>query len=578
MKKLIGLLNVVLILGLLWGMSGCTPATTPTPTPETVEKTRIVKVAPSATVPPTSTPTPTPTVWIVGPPPGPPRSGEAPYTPEDPIIDGMATSFEEWAQAHHYPDEFSDGAYSNAGYFYTQNKNDWNATSSRGNSAILPGVTFFLAHDIWGQPDGLLHMFRTPSDNHWNVAEITLPGGNIVECWILAFGDAPDDSNWLSAAGLENSSLIPEGPGKNTIKDVGFIARLNHDPTTDRHWFPGDPEPGDPDWDDEQFYGCFGMWGFNDSFYTTGVDPDPAHSDENVVYEWKFGGLVGEDWVDLLIQCQLIKLIIKDPDKSWIVFIAPTMWIHILPPTPTPTPTVTATPEPEKVTTSTPTMTPTSRPTAIKPEKVSFQAEDGQNLVGKYYPPPACPVPVTVIYFPWVRGDKDDFDKIAALLPPDLSYGALAITPRGCEGGCEQWHPSDWMLDYLAAVEAAKGLPCVAPSPIVIIGSSVGGDGAVYACGREENCVGALSFSAGSYLDWAWADLVAIMVEQGKHVWAVYAQDDLESARLDRPEWNEYYREFVIPGAKHGDQLYDSNTAEIIRAFIESAWSGSWVP
>jgi hypothetical protein len=176
-----------------------------------------------------------------------------------------------------------------------------------------------------------------------------------------------------------------------------------------------------------------------------------------------------------------------------------------------------------------------------------------------------------VVYYPWVRGDKDDFEALATLLPSDLPYSALAITPRGCEGGCQQWDLLGWPLDYLAALETAAGLPCTEGSLLVTIGSSVGADGAVYACGQEESCVGALSFSAGDYLDIPFADLVATMVEQGKHVWAVSAQDDSGAVRLARPEWGDYYREFVIPGSAHGDQLYDADTATIIQDFIECA-------
>jgi len=240
--------------------------------------------------------------------------------------------------------------------------------------------------------------------------------------------------------------------------------------------------------------------------------------------------------------------------------------------TPTPTPTPMPTPEPEKATlTPTPTPTPTSTEAPpAEPQDVGFEAEDGQELVGTYYPPPVCPSPLTVVYYPWVHGDKDDVYAVAALLPEDVSYGALAITPRGCEGGGQIWD-TGWSLDYVAALSAAKGLPCAGQSPIVTIGSSVGGDGAVYACGQEEDCVGALSISAGGYLDEPFADLVATMVEQGKYVWSVSAQDDPESARLDRPEWGDYYREIVVPGDKHGNQLFDASTGKIIHSFIECA-------
>jgi hypothetical protein len=240
-------------------------------------------------------------------------------------------------------------------------------------------------------------------------------------------------------------------------------------------------------------------------------------------------------------------------------------------PTPMPTPTVTPTPVPP---TATPTVTSTPTPTEappVGPQDSVFKAEDGQELTGTYYPPPVCPPPLTIVYFPWVRGDRKDVNEIAPFLPEDLSYGAFAITTRGCEGGCrETWDPLGWQRDYSAALDAAKRLPCAGQSRLVAIGSSIGADGAIYACAEEENCVGALAFSANGYLDISYDDEVKSMVEQGKHVWSVSAQGDSWAARLDRPEWSAYYREIVLPGEGHGNQLFNPS-AQVIRDFIECA-------
>jgi hypothetical protein len=240
-------------------------------------------------------------------------------------------------------------------------------------------------------------------------------------------------------------------------------------------------------------------------------------------------------------------------------------------PTPTPTPTVTPTSVPPTATpTATPTPTPTEAPPA-GPQGSVFKAEDGQELAGTYYPPPVCQPPLMIVYFPWVRGDRNDWNEIAPLLPGDLPYGAFAITTRGCEGGCsETWDRPGWLRDYSAALDAAKGLPCAGQSPLVTIGSSIGADGAIYACAKEENCVGALAFSANGYLDIPYADEVASMVEQGKQVWSVSAQGDSGAARLDRPDWAKYYHEIVLPGEGHGNQLFNPS-AQIIRDFIECA-------
>ena len=167
--------------------------------------------------------------------------------------------------------------------------------------------------------------------------------------------------------------------------------------------------------------------------------------------------------------------------------------------------------------------------------------------------------------------------------------GLLLVVLAVCScGGAEEQERSATLIEVVNKVDAharpqddwgPAGLGMVVygggrvreDSRLVTIGSSVGADGAVYACGQEKNCVGALSFSAGGYLDVPFADLVATTVEQGKYVWAVMAQDDAGATRLARTEWGDYYREIVITGSAHGDQLYDADTGKIIQDFIDCA-------
>lgn len=240
--------------------------------------------------------------------------GGAPSIDVDPIIDGSATNFDEWAGAMSYPNGFNDGVYSNAGTFYFENKMNWNATSSSGNTASIPGVTFFLAHDIWGQPTGDFNMFRVQDDSDWNKAEFRY-NNTLVEVWVFADADEQNDSVWLPPD-LSNSHLIPEGAGDNKIIDTGFIVRLNNDSLSDRHWFPGDPEPGDPLWDESEYYGVFARAGFDNSFYATGIDTAPAHSDNNEVYEWKITGSTTGQGISPLLHSTSIRVIIKDPPKE----------------------------------------------------------------------------------------------------------------------------------------------------------------------------------------------------------------------------------------------------------------------
>jgi hypothetical protein len=80
--------------------------------------------------------------------------------------------------------------------------------------------------------------------------------------------------------------LIPEGIAPNLIDDRGFIARLNDDPTTDVHWFPGMPEPGDPGWDWAAWHYVFGRHTFGRSFQAVALDTDPKNAVGHEVYEF----------------------------------------------------------------------------------------------------------------------------------------------------------------------------------------------------------------------------------------------------------------------------------------------------
>ncbi len=270
---------------------------------------------------------------------------DSPFVSVDPRVDGRDSFPGEWTAALRQSDAFVDPATltSPAGFFYYENRTDWTATSSTGNVATYPGSTFFVAHDIFGAATGLFTAFRSNDAGDWNYVKVTMSNGRVVECWNFAgfVGNAPphadlnepDDGLWITdAVGLGSSSLIPEGPGPDLIDDRGFIARLDGDPLTDRHWFPGDPEPGDPGWDWDDFHGCFARAGFNQTFQATGTDPDPLHAFDHETYEWCFhASAVSPD----PLQCLEWEVVWVDPPKRAVVFVAPDFLIHFgLPPVP----------------------------------------------------------------------------------------------------------------------------------------------------------------------------------------------------------------------------------------------------
>ncbi len=288
---------------------------------------------------------------------------DAPFVTVDPRVDGAASfatgaaTPDEWGDALRTSDSFLDPATGTTpgGTFYHEEKDSWTATSASGNSATYPGTTYFVAHDIWGAATGLFASFRVNDLGDWNSVEVETPNGSTREVW--CFGgflgntpphatvapfedvDEPDDGTWITdAGGLMSSALIPEVGGPNLIDDRGFIVRLNGDPSTDRHWFPGMPEPGDPGWDWNAFYGCFARAGFNQTFQSTEIDPVAAHAADHEVYEWCFHDAPAilptpsPPVPEAPLQCLAWKIKFLDPPKRFIIFVAPDFLIHFAPP------------------------------------------------------------------------------------------------------------------------------------------------------------------------------------------------------------------------------------------------------
>lgn len=205
----------------------------------------------------------------------------------------------------------------------------------------------------------------------------------------------------------------------------------------------------------------------------------------------------------------------------------------------TPEPTFTA------VLQSSPTPSPTPAPTHTpvpiyppEPREITFQAEDGQVLTGRYYPAGIPDAPVLVLMH-WSRGDQTEWEQIAAWVqnrgldfeqdfnktwkmpswfpdyPQGLEIAVFTFTFRGCEDGCRGYPAGEWLLDARAGIESASNLPGVDGQRILAAGASIGADGAVDSCswvnsqGDEETlgnaevaarCRGAFALSPGSFL------------------------------------------------------------------------------
>ena len=271
-----------------------------------------------------------------------------------------------------------------------------------------------------------------------------------------------------------------------------------------------------------------------------------------------------------------------------------------VPPTELPTePPPTEVPPTEAPPTDTP--APTSLPPLpAEPQRIEFETQDGQLLVGTYYPAAINPAD-TVVLMHWAPGDQRAWVEIAKWLqnrgeagasegqaespwldpswfpavPDGLSFAVFTFDFRGCVGGCSEFAPDGWLLDAMAAMETVKALPGVDPSRLVAIGASIGSDGAVDACG--EGCMGALSLSPGSYLTVPYADAVAALgdEEPAKPAWCLAAEGDQDSAEACRSASGDHYWANIYPGAGHGMQLVrpetDPDTLVVILDFLALA-------
>ena len=263
-------------------------------------------------------------------------------------------------------------------------------------------------------------------------------------------------------------------------------------------------------------------------------------------------------------------------------------------------PPVTKIPPPPK---ESPGRVPAVEEVPIEPQAVEFQAQDGQSLTGRYFPPATRPAPLVVLMH-WAPGDQNDWIVIADWLqnrmvppialrsqpwqdsswfppvPKERSVGVFTFTFRGCDGGCKSFTRDEWLLDAQAAMQTARQLNGIDPARIVAIGASIGADGAADGCAWLNNqypdsCLGALSLSPGGYLTVPYAEAVKALGAEPtpKSAWCLLAQGDSESKHACQDIEGQNYQAFQYPGKDHGMMLIQSgaepNPLEIILDFLE---------
>jgi len=251
-----------------------------------------------------------------------------------------------------------------------------------------------------------------------------------------------------------------------------------------------------------------------------------------------------------------------------------------------PTATITEEPTDEPTEEPEPTAEPTEEPPVSlppEPQEITFQAEDGQTLSGRYYPA-AVDGALLIILMHWAPGTMDDWNEIAFWLQnrglsgssPNVgqqpwldpswfpaitegkSYAILTFNFR--KGGREEM-----LLDAQAAFNAARGLQGINPGQIVSFGASIGADGAPDGCvWHNENfgtgCLGALSLSPGSWLMVPYNEVVDKLGAESppKPVWCFYATDDAQALETCQSVSGDHYRMVEWQGGGwHGMELID---------------------
>jgi len=231
-----------------------------------------------------------------------------------------------------------------------------------------------------------------------------------------------------------------------------------------------------------------------------------------------------------------------------------------------------------------------------EPQKMKFTTSDGIELNGVYYPAGSISAPL-VILMHWAPGDQNDWVEIAYWLQnrgmggnskstentpwldsswfpdndPEKSYNVFSFTFRNCENGCKSFEREKWYVDVQAAVEYAYELDGIDKDNIIMIGASIGSDGAADGCVylnqvHTESCKGALSFSPGNYLMVNFGEMVKELgaASNPVPVWCLYAESDLESAsvcgNITENNYTPYsYSSDVIFSNGHGMNLITPN-------------------
>ena len=240
--------------------------------------------------------------------------------------------------------------------------------------------------------------------------------------------------------------------------------------------------------------------------------------------------------------------------------------------------------------------------------RILFKAEDGRELVGYFYPSWKSNAPVVVLMheyrnsqagwqesaiIPWMQnwGALDPSGRAYVYaggrlpqIPVDLSFAVFTFDFRGhgeslplLESDDVSLYADEFLMDAKAAYAIARTMPGVDPNHVIGIGTSIGADAVVDACG--EFCSGAFSVSPGNWLNVDYRQAAQTMLAEGKPVHCMYALNDYPAPQTC---WsiapNDLYRIHVYLGSKHGmtffvprkmEAGFGSNLLEFLKAASE---------
>lgn len=245
-------------------------------------------------------------------------------------------------------------------------------------------------------------------------------------------------------------------------------------------------------------------------------------------------------------------------------------------PTITPSPTFTATATATATLTPTATFTPMAEITA-EPEvtqepdwvTVIATADDGLGLVGDFYPTLAQNP--TVILLHQLYTDRSSWTPYIAMLR-DAGINVLVADLRGygVTGGEVNWNAA--VLDVQSWMNWLRMEAGVRPDAISVMGSSMGANLAIVACGADVLCRSAIAISPG----WEYYGLgveVALEVELAERpVLIIYADRDRYPA-LGVPLMREIAGEMTqfieFPGNAHGMDLFKAEAETLMPDILQ---------